>query len=84
MLTGSQQEFETQFVSTRLRICFGERIRPTCWFRRPAQTDFPINSKPLSIRAFRKFAIARTRLPARGTHALPYCSWRNQRSAMEV
>ena len=31
-LTGSRQEFETQFGSTRLHICFGERVRPACWF----------------------------------------------------
>src|SRR4029077_19763230 len=30
ILTGSRQEFETQFASTRLRICFGERMRPAC------------------------------------------------------
>jgi hypothetical protein len=30
ILTSSRQEFETQFASTRLRICFGERMRPAC------------------------------------------------------
>ena len=33
--TDSRQEFETQFASTRLRICFGERMRPACWRARP-------------------------------------------------
>ena len=83
ILTGSRQEFETQFASTRLRICFGERSP-----RRPGERVLAIanfsrlfsRKPPFEKSVFRRDA----EKPARQRRALPYCSWRNQRSAMEV
>src|SRR5262245_5768781 len=53
--------------------CPGERTRLACWFRRPAETNFLL----VSLRSAemeqleQRFAIARTRSPARETRALP-------------
>src|SRR5215211_6110363 len=53
----------------------GERTRLACWFRRSAETVFPlIFASSEHNRGKRKFATARTRSPAREPRALPRVS----------
>jgi len=48
-------------------------MRLACWFRRRAETVFLFNFPPITREELQqKFAIARTRSPARETRALPY------------
>jgi hypothetical protein len=47
-------------------------MRLACWFRRRAETGFPLNfSRNRDVNPQRKFTIARTHSPARVAHALP-------------
>jgi len=59
-------------MSAKLRK-FGERIRPECWFRRPAETNFTNHRAWDDGRWIerRKVRLGETPKPALGTSALP-------------